>query len=223
MIAFASVGWATGIICFIVGAACTFYSYNLLSVLNNRAPNTFDSDVADDTMGPKWGRFLIGPIQFGVCYGAVISCILLGGQSMKFIYTIYHPDGPMKLYEFIICFGSLMLILAQMPSFHSLRHINTISLFLRFEFSVYGAGGSIYAGHSRHAPGKDYSVVGSRKSKLFGVFNSISIIAFTYGNQILLKIYATLAPPVTRKMFKGLRVCYTVVMSTYYSIVMLGY
>lgn len=33
--------------------------------------------------GPRWGRYFVGPIQFGLCYGAVIACILLGGQSLK--------------------------------------------------------------------------------------------------------------------------------------------
>lgn len=34
-------------------------------------------------IGPGWGKYFVGPIQFGVCYGAVIACILLGGQSLK--------------------------------------------------------------------------------------------------------------------------------------------
>jgi hypothetical protein len=33
--------------------------------------------------GPGWGRYYIGPIQFSVCFGAVIACTLLAGQSMK--------------------------------------------------------------------------------------------------------------------------------------------
>ena len=33
--------------------------------------------------GPRWGRYYVGPIQFMVCYGAVIACTLLGGQCMK--------------------------------------------------------------------------------------------------------------------------------------------
>eukprot|EP01018_Ginkgo_biloba_P015610 Gb_39426 [translate_table: standard] len=226
--AFAFLGWAGGIICLTAGAAVTFYSYNLLSLVLDHLEQQGTRhlrfrDVANDIMGPKWGRFLVGPIQFGVCYGVVISCILLGGQSMKFIYRIYHPDGSMKLYEFIICFGSLMLILAQMPSFHSLRHINMISLFLCFAFSACGVGGSIYAGHLKHAPAKDYSLSGSRTSKLFGVFNAVSIIAFTYGSGIIPEIQATVALPVTGKMFKGLRVCYTVVLSTYFSVAISGY
>ena len=35
--------------------------------------------------GPRWGRYFVGPIQFAVCYGAVVACTLLGGQCMKVI------------------------------------------------------------------------------------------------------------------------------------------
>lgn len=33
--------------------------------------------------GPGWGKYFVGPLQLGVCYGAVIACTLLGGQSLK--------------------------------------------------------------------------------------------------------------------------------------------
>lgn len=33
--------------------------------------------------GPGWGKFFVGPLQFSICYGAVIACTLLGGQSLK--------------------------------------------------------------------------------------------------------------------------------------------
>lgn len=36
-----------------------------------------------DFIGPKWGKYFVGPIQFMVCYGAVVACTLLGGQCMK--------------------------------------------------------------------------------------------------------------------------------------------
>lgn len=52
----------------------------------------------------------------------------------------------MKLYEFVIIFGCFMLILAQIPSFHSLRHINLVSLVLCLLYSACAAAGSIYIG-----------------------------------------------------------------------------
>jgi hypothetical protein len=65
---------------------------------------------------------------------------------VQIIYQIYKPNGSMQLYEFIIIFGILMLLLSQLPSFHSLRHINLASLVFCLGFSLCVVGGSIYVG-----------------------------------------------------------------------------
>jgi hypothetical protein len=64
----------------------------------------------------------------------------------QFIYLLSNPNGTMKLYEFTIIVGVLMLLLAQIPSFHSLRHINLVSLFLALAYSACVTAGSIYIG-----------------------------------------------------------------------------
>lgn len=33
--------------------------------------------------GPAWGKYVVGPLQFSICYGAVVAGVLLGGQSLK--------------------------------------------------------------------------------------------------------------------------------------------
>nr|GMC92692.1 GABA transporter 1-like [Ipomoea batatas] len=78
-------------------------------------------------------------------------------------------------------------------------------------------------GHSNKAPTRDYSVTGSGINRVFGIFNAVSIIATTYGNGIIPEIQATIAPPVTGKMLKGLLVCYSVVISTFFSVSISGY
>ncbi|XP_075643593.1 GABA transporter 1-like isoform X2 [Castanea sativa] len=206
----------------------TFYSYNLLSlVLEHHAQlgqrQLRFRDMARDILGQGWGRFFVGPIQFGLCYGAVIACILLGGQSLKAIYLLSSPKGTMQLYQFVSIFGVLMLVLAQIPSFHSLRHINLVSLVLCLAYSACATSGSIYIGYSKNAPTKDYSINGSAQNRVFGSFNAISIIATTFGNGIVPEIQATIAPPVKGKMFKGLCVCYAVVVSTFFSVAISGY
>ncbi|KAL5709621.1 Sodium- and chloride-dependent GABA transporter 1 [Ranunculus cassubicifolius] len=226
--AFASLGWIGGMACLVIGALVTFYSYNLISlVLEHHAQlgrrHLRFRDMANDILGPRWGRYYVGPIQFAVCYGAVVGCTLLGGQCMKSIYLISTPDGNMKLYEFVVIFGVLLLILAQIPSFHSLRHINLISLLLCLAYSTCATAGSIYIGNSSKSPPKDYSLSGSEVNRAFGVFNAIAIIATTFGNGIIPEIQATLAPPVKGKMFKGLCICYTVVTVTFFSIAISGY
>lgn len=226
--AFTFLGWGAGILSLVIGALVTFYSYNLLSlVLEHHAQlgrrHLRFRDMANDILGPKWGRYYVGPIQFMVCYGAVIACTLLGGQCMKAIYLLSEPNGSMKLYEFVIIFGFLMLILAQIPSFHSLRHINLISLILCLAYSACATAGSIYIGNSSKGPKKDYSLKGDTESRLFGIFNAIAIIATTYGNGIIPEIQATIAPPVKGKMFKGLCVCYTVLITTFFTVAISGY
>ncbi|KAB5541724.1 hypothetical protein DKX38_014698 [Salix brachista] len=225
--AFTFLGWGAGIAFLVIGALVTFYSYNLLSlVLEHHAQKGNRQlrfrDMANQILGPKWGKYFVGPIQFMVCYGAVVACTLLGGQCMKAIYLMSKPDGPMKLYEFIIIFGCLMLTLAQIPSFHSLRHINMVSLVLTLAYSACATGGSIHIGTSSKEP-KDYSINGDTQDRLFGMFNAIAIIATSYGNGIIPEIQATVAPPVKGKMFKGLCICYTVLSFTFFSVSISGY
>ncbi|PAN27478.1 hypothetical protein PAHAL_5G083600 [Panicum hallii] len=226
--AFAALGWTAGIICLVIGAAVTFYSYNLISrVLEHHAQQGRRQlrfrDMATDILGPGWGKYYIGPIQFLVCFGAVIACTLLAGQSMKAIYLLANPGGTIKLYVFVAIFGVFMMILAQLPSFHSLRHVNLISLLLCLAYSFCAVAGSVYLGNSDKAPPKDYSITGDAQNRVFGVFNAIAIIATTYGNGIIPEIQATVAAPVTGKMFRGLCLCYAVVVTTFFSVAISGY
>ncbi|TYH40871.1 hypothetical protein ES332_D12G277100v1 [Gossypium tomentosum] len=79
------------------------------------------------------------------------------------------------------------------------------------------------AGLSKNAPHKDYSLESSSSSRVFSAFTSISIIAAIFGNGILPEIQATLAPPATGKMFKGLLMCYSVILVTFYSASVSGF
>ncbi|XP_020592752.1 GABA transporter 1 [Phalaenopsis equestris] len=226
--AMAALGWFAGVIFLFTAAAVTFYSYNLISLVLEREAllgrrQLRFRDMAHQILGPAWARYYIGPIQFLVCFGAVVGNILLGGQTMKSIYLIEKADGTMKLYEFVALFGAFMLILAQVPSFHALRHINLISLLLCLSYSACATAGSIYIGHSSHAPHRDYSLPSDRQDLVFGVFNAIAIIATSYGNGIIPEIQATAAPPVQGKMFKGLCLCYAVAAATFFTVAISGY
>ncbi|KAF7031673.1 hypothetical protein CFC21_042966 [Triticum aestivum] len=226
--AFAALGWSAGMVCLVVGAAVTFYSYNLLSrVLEHHAQQGRRQlrfrDMAADILGPGWARYYIGPIQFMVCFGAVVASTLLAGQSMKAIYLIANPGGAIKLYVFVAIFGVFLVILVQLPSFHSLRHVNLVSLLLCLSYSLCAVAGCVYLGTSDRAPPKDYSIVGETHTRVYGVFNALAVIATTYGNGIIPEIQATVAAPVTGKMFKGLCLCYAVVVTTFFSVATAGY
>ncbi|KAL7173844.1 hypothetical protein ACSBR2_033159 [Camellia fascicularis] len=226
--AFVSLGWEWGVICLVIEALVSFYSYHLISLVLDHYAHFGHRflrfrDIVNNILGPRWGRYCVVPIQFIVCYGTVVGYILLGGQCIKAIYLLSNPNGSMKLYEFVIIFGSFMLILAQMPSFHSLRHINLVSSLLCLAYCTCATAGCIYIGSSSKGPKKDYSMNGDTQTRVFSIFNAIAIIAATYGNGIIPEIQATLAPPVKGKMFKALCVCYAVVIVTFLGVAISGY
>lgn len=66
--------------------------------------------------------------------------------ATKIMYSELSPDGPLKLYEFIAIVTVVMIVLSQLPTFHSLRHINFVSLLLSFGYSFLVVGACIYAG-----------------------------------------------------------------------------
>ncbi|KAK6926664.1 Amino acid transporter, transmembrane domain [Dillenia turbinata] len=223
--AFSFLGWTAGIISLTIAAAVTFYSYNLISlVLEHYAHlgcrHLRFRDMAHEILG----LILISSLQILPDQdGASIMLVQFNLQSAMAIYVLLNPDGAMKLYDFVAIFGCLMLVLAQIPSFHSLRHINLVSLLLCLAYSACATGGSIYIGNSSNAPATDYSLSGDTVTQIFGIFNALSIIATAFGNGIIPEIQATLAPPVKGKMFKGLCVCYAVAAVTFFSVAISGY
>ena len=65
---------------------------------------------------------------------------------LQLIYGNYDPDCTRPLAVYIEFFGVIMLVLAQLPSFHSLRYINLASLVFCLGFALCVVGGCIYAG-----------------------------------------------------------------------------
>ncbi|KAF3684207.1 putative GABA transporter 2 [Capsicum annuum] len=170
-----------------------------------------------------WMFYFVILIQTAVNTGISIGATLLAGQCLQIMYSELSPHGPLKLYHFIAMVTVVMIFLSQFPSFHSLRHINLASLFLSLGYTSLVVGACIHAGTSKNAPPRDYSLEASHVSRLFSAFTSISIIAAIFGNGILPEIQATLAPPATGKMLKGLMLCYAVILVTFYSASVSGY
>lgn len=226
--AFAFIGWGPGVLALLLGAGISFYAYYVLITVVEQLESRGKRfvrfrDLADHIMGKKWSLFLIAPLQFTICFVTVIAAVLVGGVCMKEIYMIYNYNGPLKLYQFILIFGAITATLAQLPSFHSLRHVNFLSLLLCLGYSLCATCGSIIAGLSPNAPVKSYNIKGDEVHKVFGVFGALAIIATSFGNAIIVEIQATVTPPVAGKMVKGLLLCYSVVVSTFISVAVSGY
>lgn len=64
----------------------------------------------------------------------------------QIIYSSLNPNGSMKLYEFIAIVTGVMIILSQLPTFHSLRHVNLGSLLLSLGYAFLVVVACIIAG-----------------------------------------------------------------------------
>jgi len=226
--AFSFLGWAPGLLAITICGLVSSYAYCLLSqVLDDCASKGHRfyrfRELSQFVIGQKWTRFFVMPVQFGVCFVTVIGAILAGGSAVKLIYKGANANGSIPLAEFVAMFGAVMILLSQLPSFHSLRYINLVSVILCLIYSLAATVGSVLAGYNKHIPPKDYSVVGNPTDKLFGVFTALSVMAGVYGVAIIPEIQATIAPPIGGKMVKAIALCYTVVVATFYSVSIAGY
>ncbi|XP_039803388.1 probable GABA transporter 2 [Panicum virgatum] len=160
--------------------------------------------------------------RFGGVHSLNIS-LPYNSAHTQIMYSNLAPHGPLKLYHFIVIVTVVLAFLSQLPSFHSLRHINLGLLILSFGYTILVSAACIRAGVSSNAPAKDYSLSSSKSEKTFNAFLSISILASVFGNGILPEIQATLAPAVAGKMVKALVLCYGVIFFTFYFPAITGY
>ncbi|KAI5056847.1 hypothetical protein GOP47_0028665 [Adiantum capillus-veneris] len=224
--AVAALGWGPGLFILCLGGVVSFYAYRLqISVIDRAAELSGQRsqrfrDLSVQALGEKWSTYLVAPLQFIVCFATVVSCIVLGGQTLKAIF-----DGQeLSLYQFTIVFGCLHMLLSQLPSLHSLRHLNLLSLLASISYCILIVYGSISAGLSHDLPAKhDYSINGTLSQKIFGVFNALSILSNVYGNVITVEIQSAIKPPASENMMKGLRLCYALIIVTILPVAISGY
>ncbi|KAL5747640.1 hypothetical protein ACOSP7_024651 [Xanthoceras sorbifolium] len=225
---FRGLGWGLGCICLTVMGLVTFYSYYLMSRVLDHCEKAGRRhirfrELAADVLGSGGMFYFVIFIQTAINTGVGIGAILLAGECLQIMYSELSPNGSLKLYEFIAMVTVVMIVLSQLPTFHSLRHINFVSLLLSLGYTFLVVGACINAGLSPNAPPRDYTLESSPSARVFSAFTSISIIAAIFGNGILPEIQATLAPPATGKMVKGLVMCYSVIFVTFYSAAVSGY
>ncbi|EEE55005.1 hypothetical protein OsJ_02643 [Oryza sativa Japonica Group] len=186
-------GWALGLTVLTAVGAVTFYEYSLMSrVLEHceargRRHIRF-RELAADVLGSGWMFYFVVIVQTAINTGVSIGTILLAADCLEIMYTSLSPNGPLKLYHFIIIVAVALAFLSQLPSFHSLRHINFASLLLSLGYTILVSAACIGAGLSKDAPGKDYTLSSSKSEQTFNAFLSISILASVYGNGILPEI-----------------------------------
>jgi len=153
--------------------------------------------------------------------------MVTAGQSLKGVASS-DCDGTAcesGLAPWILLFAALQLGLSQVPDFHSLWWVSLLGGVMSIGYCGIAAGASIAV--AANSPAPDYVHDGqSTADRVFGVFNALGGIAFTFGGQAVLpEIQATLArPPNTSgSMMRGIGVSYIIVVMAYFSVSICGY
>jgi hypothetical protein len=160
--------------------------------------------------------------------GLCITYSVTAGESIKGIVdeSCNGADCEDGLAPWIILFGITQLLLSQVPDFHSLWWISLLGAVMSIGYCSIAAAASTAAAIENTIPLPTTRLEESQADRVFGVFNALGGIAFTFGGQAVLpEIQATLArPPKTHtSMMKGIAVAYVVVIAAYFSVAIAGY
>ncbi|PKI64081.1 hypothetical protein CRG98_015525 [Punica granatum] len=222
--ALASLGWPLGVSSLVSGTLATWYSSILIASLwrwNGKKHITY-RHLAESIFG-FWGYWAIAFFQQVASLGNNIAIQIAAGSSLKAVYKYFNNDGTLTLQHFIIFFGAFQLFLSQLPNIHSLRWVNAVCTACTIGFAATTIGVAIYNGKELDRKTISYSLQGSSSGKVFGAFNALGAIAFSFGDAMLPEIQNTLREPARKNMYKGVSAAYSIIVLTYWQLAIYGY
>eukprot|EP00887_Chlorella_sp_A99_P007119 scaffold2.g7119.t1 len=206
------------------------YTSYLLAALHEQPQgvrlNTY-REMGEMILGPRMGKYLVGTIQYTLMVGLCITYSVTAGQSLKGIASddCSGADCQSGISSWIVVFGVVQLGLSQVPDMHSLWWVSLLGAVMSVGYSTV----AVVMSGVKMASGDQVlydRTNDSHASNIFGTFNALGAVAFTFGGQAVLpEIQATLAkPPSTeRTMMKAVCLSYVVVILAYYSVACTGY
>eukprot|EP00261_Vitis_vinifera_P038845 XP_019080088.1 PREDICTED: proline transporter 2 isoform X2 [Vitis vinifera] len=189
-------GWAGGVIGFLLAAGISLYANSLVAKLHE--------------FGGK--RHIRYRDLAGYIYG----------QALKAVYVLFRDDGGMKLPYFIAIGGFVCAIFAiGIPHLSALGIWLGFSTCLSLIYIVIAFVLSLTDGIK--APSRDYSIPGTEASKVFSIIGAAANLVFAFNTGMLPEIQATIRQPVVKNMMKALYFQFTAGILPLYAVVFMGY
>ncbi|KAH9313218.1 hypothetical protein KI387_028253, partial [Taxus chinensis] len=215
-------GWVLGPISMAVLAVISVYANWLLAKLHIIDGRRFIR--YRDLMGYAFGRkmyYVTWTLQFLTFILGNMGFLVLSGRALKEIYMEYDNSSTMTLQEFIIISGVLYFVFAFLvPNLSAMKIWCGISTFLTFIYILILMKISISDGMSNS---KDYKLHGTRQQKIFNGFNGIAAIIFASNSGMVPELQATLRQPAVKNMHKALYFQFTIGLTVYYTVTIIGY
>uniref|UniRef100_A0ACD5TYN2 Uncharacterized protein n=1 Tax=Avena sativa TaxID=4498 RepID=A0ACD5TYN2_AVESA len=224
--ALASLGWPLGVCSLVIGTLVTWCSSLVVASLWrwNGEKHTSYRLLAQSIFGP-WGYWYVSFFQQVASVGNNIAIQIAAGSSLKAVYRHYYAadDGALTLQHFILLFGVFEMFLSQLPDIHSLRWVNAICTASTIGFAVTAISVTLYDGHRIDRREVGYSLRGTTATKIFGGFNALGTIAFSFGDAMLPEIQSTIREPVRKNMHRGVSTAYSLIIVSYWTLAFSGY
>nr|POE55568.1 lysine histidine transporter-like 8 [Quercus suber] len=236
-VAFATLGWAWGIICLSLAFAWQLYTISILvrlheSVLGIRYSRYMHLAIV--SFGPKLGKLLA---LFPVLYNSGGTCIILiitGGRMLDLIFkTLCDRDAichakSLTNTEWFLVFTCLAILIAQLPNLNSVAWVSLIGAITVVLYSTLIWALSITKDRPIGISYGQSDKLKSNMEKFSDVLNALGIIALAFkGHNVILEIQGTLpsSPKQTsyKSMCTGVTISYIVIAMCQYPLAIAGF
>lgn len=217
-------GWFAGSIGFILAAAISLYANALIAKLHEFGGRRHIRyrDLAAHIYGSRKVYSLTWALQYINLFMINTGYIILAGQSLKAIYVLFRDDHILKLPHFIAMAGLVCAIFAfGIPHLSALRIWLGFSTFFSLIYIIAAFVLSLRDG--MNAPARDYSIPGSKASKIFSSVGAAANLLFAFNTGMLPEIQATVEQPVVDNMLKALYFQFTAGVLPMYAVTFMGY
>lgn len=216
-------GWVAGILGFVAIGLLSLYANLLLASLNqiDGVRHIRYRDITDHIYGQKM-YYTTWALQYINLFMVNTGIIILAGQALKAIYTLYSNQGILKLPYCILITGIICSIFAfGVPHMSALRLWLGVSTIFSLTYIIIAIGLCIKDGQNR--PARDYGISGSTTSKVFNTIGAAANLVFSYNSGMLPEIQATVKRPYVRNMHKALYLQFGAGFVPVYAVTFAGY
>ncbi|KAK9282863.1 hypothetical protein L1049_011087 [Liquidambar formosana] len=216
-------GWIFGVVGLIAATAISLYANTLVAKLHEFGGKRHIRyrDLAGHIYGRK-AYSLTWALQYINLFMINTGFIILAGQALKAIYVLFRDDHVMKLPYFIAISGFVCAMFAiGIPHLSALRIWLGFSTFFSLVYIIIAFVLSLQDGIE--APPRDYSIPGSKTSKIFTTIGAAANLVFAFNTGMLPEIQATVRQPVVGNMLKALYFQFTAGVLPLYAVTFMGY
>ncbi|KAL0402860.1 UNVERIFIED_CONTAM: Proline transporter 1 [Sesamum radiatum] len=216
-------GWIGGVIGLILATLVSLYANALVAKLHEYGGKRHIRyrDLAGFIYGRRAYSLTWG-LQYANLFMINVGYIILAGNALKAVYVLFRDDHEMKLPYFIILAGiACGLFAIAIPHLSALRIWLAFSTIFSLVYIVVGFALALKDGMK--APPRDYSIPGTKVSRIFTTIGAAANLVFSFNTGMLPEIQATVRPPVVGNMMKALYFQFSVGVVPMYAIIFAGY